>query len=64
MDGRNIQLRESQLARHIHRRNDGLMRGACIGAYGDGTAVGAGFLEQRRPQGVGAGIDQVRSLTR
>src|ERR1700733_13439787 len=70
VDGGDIQLRESQSSRHVHRRDDGLMGGACVGANRDGPTIRPGLLEQRGPQRIGTGIDQgtlidpVRALRR
>src|SRR5258708_159325 len=58
VDRRDVELGETQSACHIHGGYHGLVSGARIGANRDGTAVGTGFLEQRGPQRIGAGIDQ------
>ena len=48
----------------VHRRDDGLMCGARVGANRDRTAIGTGFFEQRGPQRVGImALIKLRSFT-
>src|SRR5208283_384025 len=58
MNGRNVELRKAEPAGDIHRRHDGLMRGARIRAYRDRPALSARLFQERRPQGVGTRVDQ------